>query len=749
MKLPRNDGKWELTLLDPLVPVTSLNALNAGDVDGDGEIEIITAGRTGLFWYRPATHEKGKIAEGHFLVALTLEDIDGDGILEVVVTENQTEDYGRNWQLVWYKPSGSLNSTWERYVVDPFCNGGAHDIIFADIDSDGEKELIALASYCEIPGIFAYKCFGDIREYWTKHTVMSGIFAEGLAAGDLDNDGRVEIVCGPDIYICPKKGAFSGIWERRIFAPSFREMCRTALIDITGNGRADIIITDSEYEDGRLSWFENRMVEDRENQWIEHVIEQGVVFSHSLSVWEGSEPEGSIHVFLAEMAAGGWNAPYNADARLLEFITSDSGATWKRELIYRGEGTHQAMAVDIDGDGDLEIVGKNWGEHWENPKMQIWKKQKKPSPITCFQHQFIDRDKPMTGIDILTADIDDDGLEDVICASWWYKNPGWERFSLPEGYHAVYAYDIDRDGCKEIIAFKMLPKSSENTQYVDMRFTSEMYWLKPIEPLHNKWEVYPIGKGMGDWPHGVVAAPVLPGGKEALILGYHSANNGNLHYPEIFEIPDDPKAGLWNKRILMEIVYGEQFAVADIDGDGKLDIVAGPYWLENLGDGCFKPHRIAQEGFKVARIAVMDVNVDGKPDIIMTEEVLDFDKGITPFSKIAWFENPGDSEVELWKMHVIDTVRCGHSLGVGDLDGDGELEIVCGEHDPFKPYRSRCHLMVYKKSDVMGETWKSYILDERFEHHDGAKVFEIEPGKPAILSHGWKDNIYVHLWVAG
>jgi hypothetical protein len=35
-----NDGKWELTLLDSLIPVTSLNSLNAGDIDGDGIAEI-------------------------------------------------------------------------------------------------------------------------------------------------------------------------------------------------------------------------------------------------------------------------------------------------------------------------------------------------------------------------------------------------------------------------------------------------------------------------------------------------------------------------------------------------------------------------------------------------------------------------------------------------------------------------------------------------------------------------------------
>jgi hypothetical protein len=96
---------------------------------------------------------------------------------------------------------------------------------------------------------------------------------------------------------------------------------------------------------------------------------------------------------------------------------------------------------------------------------------------------------------------------------------------------------------------------------------------------------------------------------------------------------------------------------------------------------------------------------------------------------------------------VIDKVRSPHSLDVADLDGDGEQEIVVGEHDPFTPYRSRSRLLVYKKADPRGLTWRPYVLDHRFEHHDGTKVFEVWPGRLGIISHGWADSRYVHLWV--
>ncbi len=72
--------------------------------------------------------------------------------------------------------------------------------------------------------------------------------------------------------------------------------------------------------------------------------------------------------------------------------------------------------------------------------------------------------------------------------------------------------------------------------------------------------------------------------------------------------------------------------------------------------------------------------------------------------------------------------------------------MIVGEHDPFKPYRSQCRLYAYKQADAHGITWARFPLDDRFEHHDGAKAVELTPGRVSIISHGWMEPTYVHLW---
>src|SRR4029079_11130468 len=122
-------------------------------------------------------------------------------------------------------------------------------------------------------------------------------------------------------------------------------------------------------------------------------------------------------------------------------------------------------------------------------------------------------------------------------------------------------------------------------------------------PLHDKWEEHSIGTGSGDWPHGTAVAPLLPKGRLALVTGYH-----DQAHPEIFEVPENPSSSPSTRRVLSDIPYGEEMLACDLDQDGRLDWVAGPCWLENLGNGKFTQHLLAEGYGASARAAVGDIN---------------------------------------------------------------------------------------------------------------------------------------------
>jgi FG-GAP-like repeat len=751
--LPPSGGSdsWEYVVLDAApAHATETGATAAADIDGDGKTEVIIASDGALLWYRPSTSERGLVSRGRFNVGIALEDVDRDGHKEIIIGKN----ISGKWALCWYKFGAALHEdwtehNWTEHVLDGETAGHPHDVVFGDVDGDGERELVANAMYCDTPGLFTYKIPRDATQPWKKQTVQSGLSAEGTATGDFDGDGKDEIVSGPYWFSAPPGGAFSGeLWKTHSLAPDYREYCRAAVIDVNGDGRPDVILVEDEYPDGRLAWFENRLKEGPETPWTEHPIEAPLNFCHTLRAWHDAKTK-QVQVLACEMNEGGWEAPYNWNARLIRYTPMEKGKSWNSEILYRGEGTHEAVYTDLDGSGTPAIFGHSAQILTKQNRVYTgWVQMFRPrttAPVfSQYKHTFVDRQKPYTGIDIHAADVDGDGRSDIVCGAWWYKNPGWERHTIPGIGQIVAAYDVDKDGRTELIGIKAKP--GKNDFYNAL--TSELVWLKPTDLSRDLWEEHLIGTGDGDWPHGVTIAPLLPGGRAAMVCGYHDGKNP----PQLFEVPDDPKQP-WPKRVIADIHYGEQMIPYDFDGDGKLDIVAGPYWLENLGDGQFRPHLLIDPDLlqsanlkAICRIAIADINGNGRPDILFTVENVDWDVHKAFFSPVGWLENTGSPRDRKFNLHIIDKVRSPHSISVADLDGDGKMEVIVGEHDPFKPYRSESRLLVYKQADAHGITWSRFPVDNRFEHHDGAKIIELNPGKLAIMSHSWMEPTYVHIW---
>ena len=126
--------------------------------------------------------------------------------------------------------------------------------------------------------------------------------------------------------------------------------------------------------------------------------------------------------------------------------------------------------------------------------------------------------------------------------------------------------------------------------------------------------------------------------------------------------------------------------VADMNGDGSLDIVAvvSQQWEEihlfrNDGDGHFTDKILfgsTNEDYGSSGISLCDLNRDGRPDILYTngDGFAYADPGLRPWHGVQWLENLGDGA---FKFHRIANLPGAYSPVGIDLDGDGATDIVC------------------------------------------------------------------------
>lgn len=135
-----------------------------------------------------------------------------------------------------------------------------------------------------------------------------------------------------------------------------------------------------------------------------------------------------------------------------------------------------------------------------------------------------------------------------------------------------------------------------------------------------------------------------------------------------------PVAKNWKKTVVDKAFRSEGVAVADVNKDGKLDILNGEAWYEAPN---WKMHEIRKlgdygDGLKGYSNSFAcwadDINKDGYPDLI----VIGF-----PGAPCHWFENPQGKDGH-WKQHVIWHSACNETPLYEDLFGNGKKVLIMG-----------------------------------------------------------------------
>ncbi|HXV31404.1 MAG TPA: VCBS repeat-containing protein [Sinorhizobium sp.] len=332
----------------------------------------------------------------------------------------------------------------------------------------------------------------------------------------------------------------------------------------------------------------------------------------------------------------------------------------------------------------------------------------------------------------MVGDIDGDGFVDLVIGGEfkeglvWYRAPDWHPYLIarPEIQFTTDAAlgDVDGDGDLDIV----VPDGQDGRNLV---------WFE--NPLANggdptdgpQWRRHPVG-AVGDWGKDVKLADFDGDGRLDI------ATRSHVSVMIFFQNAD----GSWMHRRWTDLDIGhEGLGLGDLDGDGIQDLVIRGAWVKNPGGTKARsetwqsyPIGSAPENFKVA---VADIDQDGRLDVVYSssEDVAD----------IAWYRSADGDPLGPWKRNlVLPLVEKAHTIAAGDLDGDGDLDLVVGQ---MHTSRDGLIAAVYNV-DGVGGTWQRQVIGEGGVHNGVLADLDAD-GDLDLYGANWVTNPPVRLWI--
>lgn len=344
------------------------------DFDKDGDLDFAAANRGDgkIYWFEFrgaddwARHTLGEVPTGQ-LAGLGM-DVDGDGWFDVVVGG------------VWFRNPGTpRGNEWPRFVYDSRVKTEIHDMVAADIDSDGKQDVVVLG---DREGCFWYSIPPSPSKDadWPRTTVTMAVLKqnEGIhsgfnpgGVGDLDGDGDADIVL-PNQWLENTDNGKAFTPQRWFFGKigPWNFSSRSWIADVDGDGDNDVLIADSDGQNSGVAWIENNPT--RQGRFAlpkyfanRHPGTRGSLHSMRFADFDG---DGDRDLLVVEQEDPSI-LPLGASPRwfIFENQSAAGGVRFtERVILNQSLGGHDVHVGDVDGDGDIDIVSKIWSVWKDN-----------------------------------------------------------------------------------------------------------------------------------------------------------------------------------------------------------------------------------------------------------------------------------------------------------------------------------------------------------------------------------------------
>ncbi len=330
------------------------------DIDGDGADDFIVGERTqtpSVVWYRLTnsrwkkhTIDNTKLKPEAGGVAC---DVDRDGDPDLILGQDSSGP--AIWW--WENPRPNFDQPWKRKEIK---NSGArkhHDQTAADYDNDGRTEFVSWNQ--KASSLLWYELPDDPRSggLWQSVTVyrwQAGAEHEGFPSlpVDVNLDGKLDLVGGGRWFLHQNGQKF-----KSMLIDEAMRFTQCAAGQLVKGGRPEIVFSPGDM-DGDAKWY----------QWDGKKWEANtlgfIVHGHTCEIRDVNG-DGNDDIFLGEMGSPG----AGDKARILIWY-GDGQGNFEQQTVATGQGIHEGLLGDFDGDGDLDILAKPYNHN--APRIDVY-----------------------------------------------------------------------------------------------------------------------------------------------------------------------------------------------------------------------------------------------------------------------------------------------------------------------------------------------------------------------------------------
>lgn len=377
---PEPAGSW---IKHSINEQSTFEACGAADFNNDGRIDVFS----GDSWYENPAWQRHKVRDvpaspnPHYNEDFcdAPMDVNGDGRPDIVSCNYFG---GRVW---WAEhPGGNGTGPWREHEIDQ--PGNMETGVLVDLNSDGRPDFLPNV----MNAVVWYELKTQPELKWIRHDIGAEGAGHGIGTGDINCDGRVDLLTPHGWYEQPKDpdSAWPFHAEFSLGSAGIQILGQ----DFDGDGLTDILWGMG--HDFGLYWLKQTVGEDGKRGWKKALIDGNFSQAHTLllaNVRSGDQPVivTGKRVYAHEVEPGDTQAPvvllYNFD------IASQK---WDQQVVFMG-----APAANAPDRAE---------ERWA-------------------QKDFA-RGSAGTGLQMAAADLDGDGDEDLVCPGksglYWFENPG-------------------------------------------------------------------------------------------------------------------------------------------------------------------------------------------------------------------------------------------------------------------------------------------------------------------------------------